>query len=177
MAHEHDAHGHDHHEDHGGLAKYGFVFIALCALTGCSFMTTSSWWTIDKAPTWIFMMGVSCAKAMLVIMFFMHLLWEANWKYVLTIPAAMMSCFLVLMLIPDVGLRGNWYSEERTVYAAAKDVAAETEHGDEHAEHSEEHGSGDAHAPDAGHAEHAEDGHATEAKHKEGEHAEEGSGH
>ena len=32
---------------------------------------------------------------MLVIMFFMHLMWEANWKYVLTIPASMMSIFLL----------------------------------------------------------------------------------
>ncbi len=34
------------------------------------------------------MMAVSCTKAMLVILFFMHVLYEANWKFVLTIPAA-----------------------------------------------------------------------------------------
>ena len=51
------------------------------------------------------MMAVSCVKTMLVVLFFMHLLWEANWKYVLTIPAAMMSLFLVIMLVPDVGCR------------------------------------------------------------------------
>ena len=79
-------------------------------------------------------MGVSCVKAMLVILFFMHLLWEANWKYVLTVPAAMMSCFLLLMLVPDIGLRGTVYSEERTIFAA--------ETVDEHAEHVE-HGEGD----------------------------------
>ena len=33
------------------------------------------------------MMAVSCTKAMLVILFFMHVKYEANWKYVLTIPA------------------------------------------------------------------------------------------
>ena len=32
-------------------------------------------------------------------------MWEANWKYVLTIPASMMSIFLVLMLVPDIGRR------------------------------------------------------------------------
>ena len=32
------------------------------------------------------MMAVSCTKAMLVILFFMHVKYEANWKYVLTIP-------------------------------------------------------------------------------------------
>ena len=52
-----------------------------------------------------FMMAVSCTKAMLVILFFMHVKYEANWKYVLTIPAAIMSIFLMLMLVPDVGMR------------------------------------------------------------------------
>jgi cytochrome c oxidase subunit 4 len=59
---------------------------------------------------------------MLVIMFFMHLLWEANWKWVLTIPASFMSIFLMLMLVPDIGWRQNngfaHYSDERLLYAA-----------------------------------------------------------
>jgi cytochrome c oxidase subunit 4 len=70
------------------------------------------------------MMAVSCTKAMLVIMFFMHLKWEANWKWVLTIPASFMSIFLLLMLVPDVGMRQNngyeRYSWERWLYAADK---------------------------------------------------------
>ena len=49
-------------------------------------------------------MAVSCTKAMLVILFFMHLKWEANWKWVLTVPASLMSMLLVLALVPDVGL-------------------------------------------------------------------------
>ena len=53
------------------------------------------------------MMAVSCTKAMLVILFFMHLKWEANWKWVLTIPATFMSMLLVFMLVPDVGWRMN----------------------------------------------------------------------
>jgi cytochrome c oxidase subunit 4 len=67
------------------------------------------------------MMAVSCTKAMLVIMFFMHLLWEANWKWVLTIPATFMSIFLMLMLVPDIAWRQNngyaHYSEERYLWA------------------------------------------------------------
>ena len=64
------------------------------------------------------MMAVSCTKAMLVILFFMHVKYEANWKYVLTIPAAFMSLFLLLALVPDVGMRGRWLSEERQLYMA-----------------------------------------------------------
>lgn len=64
------------------------------------------------------MMLISVAKALLVIIFFMHLAWETNWKYVLTIPAAVMSALLVLILIPDIGNRTNSYSEEREKFAA-----------------------------------------------------------
>ena len=64
------------------------------------------------------MMAVSCTKAMLVILFFMHLKYEADWKYVLTIPASIMSVLLILSLVPDVGLRMRMYSPERREHAA-----------------------------------------------------------
>jgi cytochrome c oxidase subunit 4 len=116
----------DHPDDHshGGLSQYLAVFAALCVLTGMSFFTYSDLWPFkdQKQITWAFMMAVSCTKAMLVIMFFMHLLWEANWKWVLTIPASGMSIFLLLMLIPDVGMRQDngwaWYSRDRWLFAA-----------------------------------------------------------
>jgi cytochrome c oxidase subunit 4 len=116
----------DHPDDHshGGLGQYLAVFAALCVLTGMSFFTYSDLWPFkdQKQITWAFMMAVSCTKAMLVIMFFMHLLWEANWKWVLTIPASGMSIFLLLMLIPDVGMRQDngwaWYSRDRWLFAA-----------------------------------------------------------
>ncbi len=107
---------HDVHEHHsGGIGKYIAVFIALCFLTGCSFFTYSRYWPWHDHPQvgWAFMMAVSCTKAMLVILFFMHVLWEANWKFVLTIPAALMSIFLIVMLVPDVGMRLRSASEER----------------------------------------------------------------
>jgi cytochrome c oxidase subunit 4 len=67
---------------------------------------------------WAFMMAVSCTKAMLVVLFFMHVLWEANWKYVLTIPAAMMAIFMTIMLVPDIGFRSRMVSQERLLYMA-----------------------------------------------------------
>ena len=116
-------HPDDHpHHTHGGIGQYLMVFLALCVLTGASFFTYSSYWPFSKEVAWAFMMAVSCTKAMLVIMFFMHLLWEANWKWVLTIPASCMSIFLLLMLIPDVGMRQDngwaWYSRDRWLHAA-----------------------------------------------------------
>jgi cytochrome c oxidase subunit 4 len=117
----HDDHGHDAHDHgHGGIGKYLLVFAALCFLTGMSFFTYSPAWPWRDQPQvgWAFMMAVSCTKAMLVVLFFMHVLWEANWKYVLTIPAAMMAIFLVVMLIPDVGLRNRMVSQERALHMA-----------------------------------------------------------
>jgi len=119
----HDAlDAHDAEHDHGGIGKYLLVFAALCVLTSASFFTYSSYWPFGKHVAWAFMMAVSCTKAMLVVMFFMHMLWEANWKYVLTIPASCMSLFLLLMLVPDVGMRQNngyaKYSYQRLIYAA-----------------------------------------------------------
>jgi cytochrome c oxidase subunit 4 len=123
---EHTEVGHDNHEHaaHGGNAKYIVVFVALCVLTCGSFLTYSPLWRahVPYQASRALMMAISCTKAMLVIMFFMHLLWEANWKWVLTIPASFMSIFLMLMLVPDVGWRINngyaRYSEQRWLFAA-----------------------------------------------------------
>ena len=117
---EHSAHAHDEAHGHGGIGKYLLVFLALCGLTTMSFLTYSSVWPWRDQPQvgWAFMMAVSCTKAMLVVLFFMHVFWEANWKYVLTIPAAMMAIFLAIMLIPDVGMRNRMVSQERALHMA-----------------------------------------------------------
>jgi len=132
----------DQEHGHAGVGKYVAVFVALLVLTLISFAVGNSESLRHNSPgtMWAMMMAVSCAKAMLVILFFMHMLWEANWKYVLTIPSAMMSIFLLLMLVPDVGRRTDRYSEERWLYSAeprAKDQeeAAKTHSDHDHAEH------------------------------------------
>jgi cytochrome c oxidase subunit IV len=143
----HDDHHDDHHADHhahGGVGKYVVVFVLLCLLTLVSFAVGNSQTLRENSPgaMWAMMMAVSCAKAMLVILFFMHLMWEANWKYVLTIPASMMSIFLLLMLVPDIGRRTARYAEERWLYAAEpqqKEPKAKDEPG-EHSLPAQSHG-------------------------------------
>ena len=132
----HDGEHGDGEHGHGGIGKYLAVFVALCVLTSASFFTYSPYWPFQDTPSvgWAFMMAVSCTKALLVMLFFMHLLWEANWKYVLTFPAAMMSVFLVLMLVPDVGDRTRHYSEQRWS-EAAEPVSDEVEHHHDESEH------------------------------------------
>jgi len=52
----------------------------------------------------------------------MHLKYEADWKYVLTIPASMMSVFLALALVPDIGMRVTGFYQ----YSPARNRAAAT---------------------------------------------------
>jgi cytochrome c oxidase subunit 4 len=125
-AHAH-AHDHDHEEHHGGSIRlYVSVALALLVLTFMSYLTYTPMWPFGDSVgiKRLWMMAVSCTKAMLVIMFFMHLKWEANWKWVLTVPASMMSIFLVLVLVPDVGWRMRYASPQRMIYAAESPAAA-----------------------------------------------------
>jgi len=142
----HDAADHDNHA-HGGTRLYLMVFGALCVLTGLSFAVgNSELMTTHKKIAWALMMAISCGKALLVIMFFMHLLWEANWKWVLTIPASMMSVFLVFMLVPDVGRRGHNYSEERLLHTSK---AVQYDKSIEHGDHSHDDSADDPHKSDS----------------------------
>jgi cytochrome c oxidase subunit 4 len=131
-SHAAHAHGHQHDHAHGGVGKYLMVFLALCILTVISFVVANSSLMNTPMVGWAIMMAVSSAKALLVIAFFMHLIWEANWKYVLTIPASIMSIFLVLMLVPDIGFRTRHYSPERLIYAAPPEPPRSITHTEEH---------------------------------------------
>jgi cytochrome c oxidase subunit 4 len=143
----------DTHQGHGGLGVYVMVFLALCVLTLVSFLVGNSSVLRENAPgvMWAAMMAVSCAKAMLVMLFFMHLKWEANWKYVLTIPASMMSLFLVLMLVPDIGRRTRHYSDDRWLYAAEPQAVSHGHHDDHHDDDGHGHHHDASHESDAGH--------------------------
>jgi cytochrome c oxidase subunit 4 len=119
---------HEHGEHHGPTLKTFFIiFLALAVLTAISF-TSARVFAATPVVSWTIMMAISSVKAMLVISFFMHLIWEANWKYVLTIPASVMSLLLVLLLVPDIGRRTKTYSEERWRHAAVPSEDAHKGH-------------------------------------------------
>jgi cytochrome c oxidase subunit 4 len=123
------SHASESHGQHEGVAKYIYVFLTLCVLTIASFWTYSDWpikWPFHNEPAvgWSFMFAVACSKALLVILFFMHVKYEASWKYVLTVPPGIMAVFLILALVPDIGLRnktalgGRRVSDERLMRMA-----------------------------------------------------------
>ncbi len=107
---------HNEHKTH--TPTFVGVFIMLCALTAISYWIASSD-MMDTAPVKArgLMIAVSAAKAMLVVVFFMHLWWEKAWKYVLTLPALILALVLVMLLIPDIGMRTKSYSNDRKLRA------------------------------------------------------------
>jgi caa(3)-type oxidase subunit IV len=117
---EHNSENHDDH-DHG--RTYIQVFIGLLICTGISagigWMISKEMFVGKELLGWGIMLSVSCVKAFLVITFFMHLKWEKGmWKWMLTIPASIMSLFLMVMLVPDIGRRTHYYTDERLDRAA-----------------------------------------------------------
>lgn len=150
----HDDHGSGAHGPHpGGVGIYVAVAVALVFLTACSYWTYTPLWPFgeEAAIKRVWMMAVSCTKAMLVILFFMHLKWEANWKWVLTVPASMMSLLLVLALVPDIGLRFipsklAGPSRQRLTFAAAEATAIEEEADQQaHGQRADQHDAGAGH--------------------------------
>ncbi|MCA9126246.1 MAG: cytochrome C oxidase subunit IV family protein [Planctomycetales bacterium] len=108
-------------ENHGSLVRITLtVFIALCILTCASLLTYTDFWQ-ERVPLTVgraVMMAVSITKAFLVSTFFMHLWWEARWKYVVTLPAMCVSTLLCLALVPDIGKRTVHYDNARWLNAA-----------------------------------------------------------
>ena len=100
-------------EFRSSVATLVVVFVMLSILTGISYWIANSALMDNRPLAWGSMLAVSIAKATLVVCFFMHFWWERAWKYVLTIPALIMGCLLVVLLIPDIAMRTESYSQQR----------------------------------------------------------------
>jgi len=92
-------HGHDEHASHG--ATYFAVFLALCGLTAMSVAAD----VVHMTPILLgaVVLAVATAKALCVMMFFMHLKFERAWKYLLLAPTIILALALPLSLRPDIG--------------------------------------------------------------------------
>ena len=124
------------HDDHGNHhVNYLAVFGALCVFTLMSVVFDVVSFE-NKAVTIVLVMAVAIAKAMCVMMFFMHLKFEGNWKFVLLAPTTILAIGLPLALMPDIGV--SYYTT-----MAPQTVAWGEEMDEYHAEHSGEHGHGD----------------------------------
>jgi cytochrome c oxidase subunit IV len=93
------------HDDHSAHhVNYLYVFFALCGFTLLSVAFDMLGGTVPHAVVIVLVLAVAVAKALSVMMFFMHLKFEGNWKYVLLAPTTILAIGLPLALYPDVGI-------------------------------------------------------------------------
>lgn len=134
MSHQAKA-GHDSHTDHDTHhVNYLAIFGVLCVCTALSVIFDVI--HLSKAVTIVLVMSVAITKALCVMMFFMHLKFEGNWKFVLLAPTTILAIGLPLALYPDVG--ASYYTQTAPqVTSWADEISEYQEHHAEHAEHAE----------------------------------------
>ena len=81
------------------LAARAFAAESLGLKARESFTTYSQ---LDR-DTLVLVLSVATAKALFVMMYFMHLKFEGRWKYVLLSPTVILAIGLPLALLPDIG--------------------------------------------------------------------------
>lgn len=89
-------------DNQGQHVNYLVIFLVLCVCTALS--VAFDVLEFSKPVTVVLVLAVACAKALCVMMFFMHLKFEGNWKYVLLAPTTILAIGLPLALLPDIGV-------------------------------------------------------------------------
>ena len=87
-------------------APYIKVFFTLAVLTLVEYfyamIFTNSFTTLVLG-----LMFLAVIKAGLVGWFFMHLKYEGNWVFGMLVPAGILACVLVFLLIPDIAMHAS----------------------------------------------------------------------
>lgn len=119
---------HEHQESHGGV--YLVIFFVLCCLTAVS-------WVADlvhlpnRGLLVAIVLGVATAKALCVMMYFMHLKFERAWKYLLLAPTFVLAAGMMVALMPDIGM--HYYTVDvPQVHEHEADLIQEAEHPEAH---------------------------------------------
>ena len=94
-----------HAEGHNGAAvkAYLVIFVALAIFTAVSFILNyiERQGGMTKEMSFALILAVAIIKATLVGMFFMHLKFDWGKFYFVIIPAFILGCVLIVVLLPD----------------------------------------------------------------------------
>jgi len=96
------------HVDGHPNVKYFSIFIALCVCTILSVL-----FDLIHLPSLILVtlvLAVATAKALYVMIYFMHLKFEGKWKYIVLAPTVILALGLIVGLGPDIGMQ--YYSRD-----------------------------------------------------------------
>lgn len=108
--------------------NYMLIFLTLCVLTGLSIVTD----VVDfnnKVLLIVVVLAVAMAKALCVMLYFMHLKFEGKWKYVLLAPTIILACGVPMALMPDIGMSYYLSDAPQLEYVEAHE-ADHAQHGD-----------------------------------------------
>ena len=78
-----------------------------------------------KVVICIIVLAVACAKAMFVMLYFMHLKFEGKWKFVLLAPTIVLAMAIPAALMPDIG--SHYYDYEVPQLEPEEDAAIAAE--------------------------------------------------
>ena len=130
---------HAAHEEHHPHVNYWLIFAALCILTIVS-------WMADELGNKgivlvIIVLSVATAKALFVMLYFMHLKFEGKWKFVLLAPTMVLALAIPAALMPDIG--SHYYDYEVPQLEPDEQPTAHASEGHgtppEHGAHADEH--------------------------------------
>lgn len=94
-------------KDHGsGMTGYLVIFAALSIFTIVSFVVygAAKSETITRETSFLIILTVAVCKALLVAIYFMHLKFDWGKLYFMIVPAMILGCLLVVVLLPDIVL-------------------------------------------------------------------------
>jgi cytochrome c oxidase subunit 4 len=100
--------------------NYFLIFGFLCGLTLAS-VIADVFAPENKLVLIVIVLAVAVAKALFVMLFFMHLKFEGNWKYVLLAPTIILAFGLPMALMPDIGV--HYYTVDVPQYDTALQAA------------------------------------------------------
>jgi len=125
----------EHHASHAGT--YFAVFLTLCLFTGLSVLADVFRFG-NKNVLVVVVLAIATAKALCVMMYFMHLKFERAWKYLLLAPTFILASAIPFALMPDVGM--SYYTPTAPQHEEYLRLQATAEH------HPEEHEGHEGHA-------------------------------
>ena len=118
---------HDEYHSHGKL--YLSVFFALCGFTGISIVAD-----LVHIPNRAMLIGivlsVAVCKALCVMLIFMHLKFEGNWKFIVLLPTTILAIGLIFALAPDIGL--HYYQPDVPQVTQPAPASPAADHHDTH---------------------------------------------
>jgi cytochrome c oxidase subunit 4 len=119
-----DEHAHTPAGEHAAHAAHAphfncwIIFAVLCVLTLVSALADKmgDWGYLNKGVLLTFVvLAVACAKALFVMLYFMHLKFEGKWKFVLLAPTIVLAMAIPAALMPDVGSHYYDYQVPQTM--------------------------------------------------------------